>query len=158
MTPTAAVEALEAVADTGRQALGDMRSLVDALRPRDPAAPGAAAHDDDVPALARRGCARPAWTSRSSSTGRPVPLDRAIALAAYRVVQEALTNVVKHAGPEASAAGRADLDRTTRCGSRSSTTAVRDVEASSPAAGGHGLRRDARAGRARRGHSRRRTA
>jgi signal transduction histidine kinase len=37
------------------------------------------------------------------TVGRPRPLDRAVSLAAYRVVQEGLTNVVKHAGPDAAA-------------------------------------------------------
>ena len=49
-------------------------------------------------------CATPAWTSRSTSTpsaGTAVP--EVVAAAGYRIVQEALTNVARHAGPDASA-------------------------------------------------------
>ena len=101
--PAAAVETLGVVADTGRQALGDMRSLVDALRPRDASAPAAPQPTaDDVPALVHR-LRQGGVDVALEQHGTPGALDRATALAVYRVVQEALTNVVKHAGQDASA-------------------------------------------------------
>jgi signal transduction histidine kinase len=101
--PAAAVETLGVVADTGRQALGDTRSLVDALRPRDASAPAAPQPTaDDVPALVHR-LRQGGVDVALEQHGTPGALDRATALAVYRVVQEALTNVVKHAGQEASA-------------------------------------------------------
>lgn len=101
--PAAAVETLGVVADTGRQALGDMRSLVDALRPRDDSAPVAPQPTaDDVPALVDR-LREGGVDVALEQTGTPCALDSTASLAVYRVVQESLTNVVKHAGHEARA-------------------------------------------------------
>ncbi|WP_051639819.1 sensor histidine kinase [Cellulomonas sp. URHE0023] len=101
--PAAAVETLAVVADTGRQALGDMRSLVDALRPRDVSAPAAPQPTvDDVPTLVDR-LRQSGVDVTLEQNGTPGAVERATALAVYRVVQESLTNVVKHAGQEARA-------------------------------------------------------
>jgi signal transduction histidine kinase len=100
--PEAATGALEAIAATGRQALTDMRSLLGVLREGggDEYAP-----QPDVAAI-------PALVEDVRASGLDVDLiiegtPRAMPagpqLAAYRIVQESLTNVLKHAGP----AGRA---------------------------------------------------
>ncbi|WP_051683951.1 sensor histidine kinase [Blastococcus sp. URHD0036] len=95
--PAAATGALEAIAATGRQALTDMRSLLGVLRegPGEEYAP-----QPDVAAV-------PALVQdvRASGLdvdllveGTPRPLPAGPQLAAYRIVQESLTNVLKHAG------------------------------------------------------------
>jgi signal transduction histidine kinase len=123
--PATAREAVKGVADTGRQALEEMRRLVGVLRepsrPEPVAAPGMAGEADgggwsaepahrrpalvELPELLDRFRAaglRIAWTV----TGEPVALPPGLELTVYRVVQEALTNALKHAGVGASV----DLD------------------------------------------------
>jgi signal transduction histidine kinase len=96
--PEAATGALEAIAATGRQALTDMRSLLGVLREggREEYAP-----QPDVAAI-------PALVEdvRTSGLdvdliveGEPRQMPAGPQLAAYRIVQESLTNVLKHAGP-----------------------------------------------------------
>ncbi|PPK94237.1 signal transduction histidine kinase [Kineococcus xinjiangensis] len=117
--PARAVQALTAVAGAGREALADMRTALGALRPDEPAAAAPQPAVQDVPALVER--VRGAGLDvELVVVGEPVELERAVSLAAYRVVQEALTNVVKHAG--AGARARVEL-RWRRDGLR---VAVRD--------------------------------
>ena len=101
--PAAAATALATIAETGRTALTDMRSLLGVLD----AGGGRGAVDpqptiDDLPDLVQRIRASGQRVSLRID-GEPQPLDRAAHLAAYRLVQEALTNVVKHAGPDVEA-------------------------------------------------------
>lgn len=96
--PGAASDAIRAVEDAGRHALSEMRHLLDVLRPvaADDALgpqPGMA----DLPALVRKvSDVGPVvrLETRGELTGLPARLE----LNAYRIVQEALTNVIKHAG------------------------------------------------------------
>ncbi|SFF65867.1 sensor histidine kinase [Blastococcus tunisiensis] len=96
--PGAATGALEAIAATGRQALTDMRSLLGVLRegggeeyaPQpDVAAIPALVEDVRVSGL----------DVDLIVEGEPQPMPAGPQLAAYRIVQESLTNVLKHAGP-----------------------------------------------------------
>jgi signal transduction histidine kinase len=100
--PAAATGALDAIATTGRQALADMRALLGVLRedgaqeyaPQpDVAAVGQLVADVQASGL----------DVDLIVEGTPVPMPAGPQLAAYRIVQESLTNVLKHAGP----AGRA---------------------------------------------------
>jgi signal transduction histidine kinase len=100
--PDKATGALEQIAATGRQALTDMRSLLGVLREdgRQEYAP-----QPDVAAIKEL-----VEDVRASGLdvdlieeGLPQPMPAGPQLAAYRIVQESLTNVLKHAGP----AGRA---------------------------------------------------
>jgi signal transduction histidine kinase len=91
-------EALEDVERAGRTALAEMRRLLGAMRERGREAelepqPGL----DNLGALVQR--VRSAGLPvRLDVEGDPVPLPRALDLSAYRIVQEGLTNVLKHAG------------------------------------------------------------
>ena len=99
-SPGESLDALAAVQTTGRQALGELRRLLGALRPEDGPAPRAPQE--------RLATGLPALLDRARMAGLPVdvhvigtprPLAAGIDLAAYRIVQEALTNTLKHAGP-----------------------------------------------------------
>jgi signal transduction histidine kinase len=102
--PAQSRQALAEIGRTGRQALSEMSSLLGVLRtgPEEvpPLAPVPVA--DEIAQLvtqAREVGMRVSYTMEST----PRPLPGGLSLAAYRIVQEALTNVRKHAGPEAAA-------------------------------------------------------
>jgi signal transduction histidine kinase len=84
--------------EVGRRALTDMRAMLGVLRTDEPATglapqPGI----DDLGALVER--IRAAGLPVDLSVeGRPFPLGAATELTAYRIVQEALTNTLRHAG------------------------------------------------------------
>ena len=94
--------ALEAVEAAGREALGELRAMLAVLRaPDDDAQPVASAHAP-LPALADlRALAQLVRAAGSPVelvvVGEPASVPPGVGLSAYRVVQEALTNVVKHA-------------------------------------------------------------
>ncbi len=100
--PAAAQEVLGTISATGRQALADMRNLLGVLRqgPGDERAPqpDAARVADLVEQVRASGL-----DVALEVTGEPREVPPAIGLAAYRIVQESLTNVLKHAGPAARA-------------------------------------------------------
>jgi signal transduction histidine kinase len=88
---------LLAIRETARVALGDMRRVLGALRS------GEEAQLAPEPGLARLGAlleqTRAAGLEVALDVeGEPVPLPPSLDLAAYRVLQEGLTNVRKHAG------------------------------------------------------------
>ncbi|HEY3506921.1 MAG TPA: sensor histidine kinase [Actinocatenispora sp.] len=102
--PDAAADALTSIERTGRTTLRELRRLLDVLRtddePADAAdaglapAPGLTAVGDLVDRVRRAGLPVDVHVD-----GEPYPVDAGIGLAVYRLVQEALTNAVKHAGP-----------------------------------------------------------
>jgi signal transduction histidine kinase len=95
--PAQARAALGAIATTGREALTEMRTLLGMLREDGPAAlapaPGLGELDHLMAQTAKAGV-----RVQVTITGAPRPLPPGIDLSAFRIVQEALTNVVKHAG------------------------------------------------------------
>jgi signal transduction histidine kinase len=97
--PARAREALEAIERTGRDALEEMRRSLGILRRTDADAPLA-----PQPGMERLGAlvaqARDSGLQVELVTeGAPAPLPAGVDLSAYRIVQEALTNTLKHAGP-----------------------------------------------------------
>jgi signal transduction histidine kinase len=95
--PQDAVQAFEAINSATRSALLELRTLLMVLRDTDrDGLPQPAL--SDLGELAER--ARQAGvTVEVSVTGEVGGVPRAVGLSAYRIVQEALTNVVKHAAP-----------------------------------------------------------
>ncbi|MFF9074687.1 sensor histidine kinase [Streptomyces sp. NPDC014735] len=95
--PEQARAALTAIRAAGRQALGEVRQVLDALR-----APG------DAPRAPAPGLDRlPELVDQAASAGLAVTVETdgardavppATGLAAFRIVQEALTNVIRHSG------------------------------------------------------------
>ena len=103
--PGRAKEALAAISATGRQALGEMRRLLGVLRREEGGTVEARAPQPGIGELGELlEQARIAGLPVSFTVeGVPQPLPSGTALAAYRIVQESLTNTRKHAGPVASA-------------------------------------------------------
>ncbi len=97
-SPEKAVDSLTSIEAVGRDALDGLRRLMGLLRSRP---------DDDgrspQPSLARlpellAQLERAGLDVELTVTGRPAPLPATVELNAYRTVQEALTNSLKHAG------------------------------------------------------------
>ncbi|MEO3749857.1 histidine kinase [Streptomyces sp. B6B3] len=119
-SPDRAAQALDAIGATSRQALGELRRLLEVLR-HEPAAGGGAelAPQPDLAELERLlDRVREAGLGVLSSVdGRPARPSAALAselsegeqLTVYRVVQEALTNTLKYGGPDTRA--RLAVDR-----------------------------------------------
>src|SRR5215211_2848665 len=109
--PEGALRAMGAVEEAGRQALDELRHLLGVLRPETGLdglgpQPGLA----DLPRLVEQ--TRGAGLDVSLATdGVPAALPARVDLFAYRIVQEALTNVLKHAGPGARTEVQLGTDR-----------------------------------------------
>jgi signal transduction histidine kinase len=90
-------DALDGVERAGRTALAEMRSLLGAMRDeRDEAELGPQPGLDGLDSL-REEIGRAGLPVEFHVDGEPFPLPRGIELSAYRIVQEGLTNALKHA-------------------------------------------------------------
>jgi len=100
--PQAAESAARQAAALGSSAQAEMRRLLGVLRDGDETAlrpqPQTAALDDLLAVVRQAGL-----PTRFVVVGKPPELPASAQLTIYRLVQEALTNVVRHAGPAASA-------------------------------------------------------
>jgi signal transduction histidine kinase len=107
-SPETAREAMATIEETGRSALSEMRRIVGVLRTdrdseRDPAAalapqPGIHEVGELIDHVRETGLSVQLWVE-----GEARQLPPGVNLAAYRLIQEALTNTLKHAGPQARA-------------------------------------------------------
>jgi signal transduction histidine kinase len=125
-----AAGALEKIEDSGRQALTEMRRLLGVLRdPHDE--PGLTPQPGvgELAALAE-GVRAAGLPVRLVVDGDHATLPTAVGVSAYRIVQEALTNVLKHAGP-------AHAEVSIGCVAGAVTIQVTDDGAGIPAAGAH---------------------
>ena len=97
----AVLEALGAIETTGRTNLNDIRGVVGLLRDDAELAPAA-----ELSAIAELvdQCAAAGLPVTLAIQGEPRNLPAMIELSGYRIVQESLTNAMKHAGPKAKAA------------------------------------------------------
>jgi signal transduction histidine kinase len=125
--PARAAGAFEAIAATGRQALVEMRRLLGVLRGGGDLAPSLAPQPGlaDVRSLVEQ-VGRAGLRVELVVEGTEAPLPAGVDLSAYRIVQEALTNAVRHAGP-----GRARV--LVRYGEDCLEVQVRDDGGSGPA-------------------------
>ena len=96
--PEHARTALGAIKGASKDALEELRSVVDVLRSGDEGAPRAPAPTlADLDAVVERAAAA-GLDVQVVTSGPPRPLPRPVERAAVRIVQEAVTNVLRHAG------------------------------------------------------------
>jgi signal transduction histidine kinase len=97
--PDAAADALQAIKSASKEGLRELRAILNVLRQADEAdptqpAPGVAQLETLVDGARRAGL-----ETTLTVTGHRCALPAAVDLAAYRIVQESLTNAIRHAGP-----------------------------------------------------------
>jgi signal transduction histidine kinase len=131
--PDTAGAAIDTVLATSTEALDEMRRMLALLRIGPGTAEAGTAAYDPAPGLPGlpelfdrvRAAGVPV---RVEVTGRPAPLPSGVELCVYRIVQESLTNVLKHAAPASAAV-------TLHYGTGRFTATVRDDGARTAAAG-----------------------
>lgn len=95
-SPDDAVAALDLLSETGRTALADMRRMLGVLRGADvPLEPQPGSQDLESLVQQFRAAG---LTVHLTTAGPALPADAGLALTVYRVVQESLTNALRHAG------------------------------------------------------------
>ncbi|UPK74074.1 sensor histidine kinase [Nocardioidaceae bacterium SCSIO 66511] len=95
--PERIAPALETIKASSKEALGDLRSLIDVLREHEEAAPRQPlARFRSLDTLIDRS-AHAGLTVSEHVSGTERPLPAAVETAAHRIIQEAITNVVRHA-------------------------------------------------------------
>ncbi|MGN6676401.1 MAG: sensor histidine kinase [Streptosporangiaceae bacterium] len=142
--PDAAAEALQAIRTASKNGLRELRAILNVLRQADDAdpttpAPGLAQLDALIAGASQAGL-----PTTLTVTGEPAPLPAGVDLAAYRIIQESLTNAIRHAGPaEATVTldyldGRLQIE-VADTGRGVPSAAARDVSGADQAHAGHGL-------------------
>jgi YD repeat-containing protein len=101
--PDAAAQAMAVIKAASKDGLRELRAILNVLRQADEAdptqpAPGVAQLDALIAGTCQAGLA-----TSLTLTGQEKPLPAAVDLAAYRIVQESLTNAIRHAGPATAA-------------------------------------------------------
>ena len=114
-SPEKATDVMRSVAVTGRRALADTRRLLGVLRERDGAGAGSAEVLQPVPDLSQLDALIEQVRSAGLDTalelhGQAPDVPAGVQLAVYRLVQEALTNTLKHGGEGARASVRLSFE------------------------------------------------
>jgi signal transduction histidine kinase len=141
-----AAEALATIKSVSKDGLRELRAILDVLRQADEADPTAPAPGaGQLRGLIDR-AAQAGLETTLTVTGPPRPLPAAVDLAAYRIVQESLTNTVRHAGPATAAVTLTYADGEllvevvdTGLGGPASDPGLSGDSAFDAASGGHGL-------------------
>jgi signal transduction histidine kinase len=140
-SPEQAKKALATIGDTGRASLTEMRKMLGLLKEDvradlDPDQPRPQPGVSQLTELIENVC-QAGLAVEYQVTGQPRDLPALLGLTAYRIVQEGLTNTLKHAGPGARTAVQLDYGR------EMLTVVVTDDGRGAAAAGstdpGHGL-------------------
>ena len=101
--PEAAAESLQAIKAASKEGLRELRAILNVLRQADDADPTQPAPGTAQLEALITGARRAGLETAFTVTGDPVRLPAAVDLAAYRIVQESLTNTIRHAGPATAA-------------------------------------------------------
>jgi signal transduction histidine kinase len=106
--PEQAAESLQAIRSAGKDGLRELRAILSVLRAASGDADGYADPTEPAAGLARldalaAGVRSAGLPVRVTVTGQPRALSAVTDLSAYRIIQEALTNVIRHAGPSTAA-------------------------------------------------------
>jgi signal transduction histidine kinase len=137
-SPEQMAEALRAIRAVSIEASRELRAILGVLRRVDDAGTERRHELGRLDALAAT-LTSAGLPTRIAISGRPRPLPGAVDLAAYRIVQEALTNALRHAGPaSASVSVRYECDRVTVTVVDDGPGGARD-ESEPPATSGHGI-------------------
>ncbi len=145
--PEAAAEALAAIRTASKNGLRELRAILNVLRQADDADPTAPA-----PGLAQldaliAGATQAGLPTTLTARGDRAPLPAGVDLAAYRIIQESLTNAIRHAGPATATVSLTYLDgrlliEVTDTGRGAAPAEARVGSAGHPGSGsgsGHGL-------------------
>ncbi len=151
--PEQAAESLQAIRSASKDGLRELRAILSVLRAASGDADGYADPTEPAAGLARldalaAGVQAAGLPVTVTVTGQPRDLSAVIDLSAFRIIQEALTNVIRHAGPATAAvlveyaAPTLTIEVTdTGCGLPSSAAEAAFAEFLAAGTGaGHGLR------------------
>jgi signal transduction histidine kinase len=96
--PASAAEAIQAIRGASKSGLRELRTILQVLRQADGGSPAAPAPDLRAIAALVEATSAAGTPTTLELAEPPIPLPPPVTLAAYRIVQESLTNVVRHAG------------------------------------------------------------
>jgi signal transduction histidine kinase len=96
--PASAAESIQAIRRASKSGLRELRAILEVLRQVDGGSPAAPVPDLRAIAALVAATSAAGTPTTLEPAGPPVQLPPPVALAAYRIVQESLTNVVRHAG------------------------------------------------------------
>jgi signal transduction histidine kinase len=94
--PDQSREALESISELGHQALDDARRLLSVLRTEEGGERSPQPGTEDIAGLVER-AASTGLATTLTVRGDPLPVAAGLKLSVYRIVQEAITNALKHA-------------------------------------------------------------